>query len=536
MRAAARRAGRVYGRAVTRLRTRHGVAVGAAATALLLAGCGTTVSGQLAQTSDAVSQGGLGAAPVGSAATPGSAAAAGGGSAALAPASGGGAVAAPGSSVGGSTSGGSAVAGGGGAPPPVVTPGLTGDHQGVTATTIRIGFIGIDQASETETNAALGTATPPANTQDAVNAIVKYVNAHGGIAGRKVVPYYVERKTTSTDANSDVSLCTKLTEDDHVFAVVTNSTGDNDDCYAKHHTLLLNDTLLPERADTTKYSPYIWSPGPPSVEAGYASMVDSLGALNFFAAPAKVGILLIDDPGQVDVYKRVVQPALAAHGVRGYETFHLAVPETTSDNAQYTQQIQAAVLQFKAHGVNRVMFMAPGGEAPLVFMENAETQVYHPTYGVSSYDSPAFLLQGKAPSDQLHGTVGAGFLQLTDVDATHGTPFPSGPAETRCKSILDTTGNPPATRAAAFAGEYLCDGAFMLQAAGLRLGADISVQAWAAAADKLGTAFQANYSLPDGTFFGPGVRSGGRYYRELKYVDGCGCFQYVGGNRPTPPA
>jgi hypothetical protein len=432
-----------------------------------------------------------------------------------------------GSTVGGGTTGGTS----GG------TVTATGDHQGITPTTIKIGFIGIDAQSQAETNALFGATSPPADTKGAMDAIVSYVNSHGGIDGRKIIPTYVERKTTSTDPNSDAALCTALTEDAKVFAVVTNSSGGEDACYAKHHTLLLNDTLASQHEELTKMAPYLWSPGLTSDEAGYAALVDSLGAQGWFGAKdAKVGIVGYDDPSTHYTFDFVIKPRLNAVGfpLSKVDAQFIAQPESEQDNAKWAQDIQGTVLRFQQDGVNRVFFMAPGAGVPIIFMNQAESQQYHPIYGLSSYDSPGFLLQGKIPNSQLHGSMGAGFNEITDVDAQHGDPFPTGIAEKRCLDILAASGQRPANRGAAFGAMYLCDGVFMLQQAAQGLGGALSVQTWAAQAERMGTTFQATYSLPGGTKFEPGIHFGSAFYRWLKFVDSCSCFQYASKNKPIP--
>ena len=59
--------------------------------------------------------------------------------------------------------------------------------QGVTSTTIRIGISVINFAALQ----AVGVTLNDGNYQDAVSALTANMNAHGGVDGRKVVPYFV---------------------------------------------------------------------------------------------------------------------------------------------------------------------------------------------------------------------------------------------------------------------------------------------------------------------------------------------------------
>src|ERR1700733_15319619 len=86
--------------------------------------------------------------------------------------------------------------------------------QGVTSTTIRIGISVIDFAALQ----AVGVTLNDGNYQDAVSALTANMNAHGGLDGRKVVPYFVEMNPAS--ASSIMSSCSELTEDDKAFIVL----------------------------------------------------------------------------------------------------------------------------------------------------------------------------------------------------------------------------------------------------------------------------------------------------------------------------
>ena len=86
--------------------------------------------------------------------------------------------------------------------------------QGVTSTTIRIGISVIDFAALR----AVGVTLNDGNYRDAVNALTAYMNAHGGVDGRKVVPYFAEMNPAN--AASIDSSCSELTEDDKVFVVL----------------------------------------------------------------------------------------------------------------------------------------------------------------------------------------------------------------------------------------------------------------------------------------------------------------------------
>ena len=92
-----------------------------------------------------------------------------------------------------------------GSPPP---------NQGVTATTIRIGIPYVDLAAVRQFGITLNQGSYP----DAYNALISNLNAHGGINGRRLVPYLVAVNPVGTaPANT---ACTQLAENDRVFVAL----------------------------------------------------------------------------------------------------------------------------------------------------------------------------------------------------------------------------------------------------------------------------------------------------------------------------
>jgi hypothetical protein len=86
--------------------------------------------------------------------------------------------------------------------------------QGVTATTIRIGIPYIDLSAVRKFGITLDQGDYP----DAYNAVIADVNAHGGVDGRKLVPYIVPVSPVGTAPAA--TACTQLAGDDKVFVAI----------------------------------------------------------------------------------------------------------------------------------------------------------------------------------------------------------------------------------------------------------------------------------------------------------------------------
>ena len=106
---------------------------------------------------------------------------------------------------------------------------------GVTPTEIKLGVALIDF------NCVKDFVDSIRINQDQVyQAFIDDVNAKGGINGRKIVAVYDNYCPINTAG--PLSVCTKLTEDDKVFAITGNffdSSGDGQTCVTKQHQRVL---------------------------------------------------------------------------------------------------------------------------------------------------------------------------------------------------------------------------------------------------------------------------------------------------------
>src|SRR5436190_2714181 len=176
----------------------RGVLIGAAV--VLISGCGTTVTG--VKTSGGGNQG-LSVPSVPGAVGPTSGG--GPGTSSTAAGAGPGAVSGSAAESGGASGGGSATGVAGGA----------GNGPGLTASTIYVGdAYDPDTASA---DAALGAAgANPGDTKAETEAVLNYINGHGGIAHRKVVPVWYRLNLNQPISTSAESACQTWTQDHKV--------------------------------------------------------------------------------------------------------------------------------------------------------------------------------------------------------------------------------------------------------------------------------------------------------------------------------
>jgi hypothetical protein len=431
---------------------------------VLLAGCGTTVSGTGPGNASVGGDVGLAAPPV---ASPSSGAVGGG--------------------VGGTTSGGSLA---GGSPPTLAAggagssgsvgsagaPGTQGSGalpatgHGYDAQHVYLGFPTNTDVSKAAP-AGLG-ASAFGDQEGQIKAVVADANRHGGLFGRTIVPVFHDMKTADLQANPEnqaQATCVALTEDHTVVAVI-NIVAAIDlptfyACLAKHGTPIISAGFIPVDDQLfATYAPYLYKTTSASFTALSPVWIDRLIAMGYFhgwntaagasaSTPAKVGLLYPNRQPQQRIFA-ALKSRLAAKGIQVVKDFQYDASSLDRESADMSN----AVLQFRDAGVTHVL----SSEADvLLFMTAADGQHYRPRYGLNSYHAAAVQLQGTVPASQLVGSMGVGWLPITDVDAAHN-PGSVGPGEKRCREIMSKAGQDISSAAPAVVAFALCDGVHMV--------------------------------------------------------------------------
>ena len=254
--------------------------------------------------------------------------------------------------------------------------------ESVTATTIRIGVPYVDLSSVRKFGITLDQGDYP----DAYNAIVADINAHGGVDGRKLVPYLVAVNPVGTAPAA--TACTQLASDDKVFVAIAP---EQPDCFLQQY-------------------------GVPTIAGSFQNITTSGGAPNFTLSPP----LSAYDPVQLAAFahkgvfrgKKVGLFAGQATDQRELtivgstlRSLHVPVVQTAVDNAPPGDQTatyqQAAIIaqRFQSAGVNEVVAVGTGS---LIWPEAlaANQASYRPPFVATSQPSleTAVLANSIAPA------------------------------------------------------------------------------------------------------------------------------------------
>jgi hypothetical protein len=407
----------------------------------------------------------------------------------------------------------------------------TGDAPGVTDSTVKIGVISVvnrGRSSAVSTNVGDETAQ--------IQAIVKYINSTGGIAGRDVVPVIKEINVAGNTFVQAAAICAALTDDEKVFAVILQGhTFLNErECYAKKKTLVIdssNVSFLDE--EYAKLKPFLFSTSVPSINRWVPALLNEAkarGSLN----NVKLGVFALDTPAERKLIEGFLAAELKKVGVNefeaGYSGFDTPVTFFT-DSAK-------AITRFQAKGVNTVLFMGQQGLG-VAFALTAEQARFFPKYITHSNETPRFMediprgpgLQPLQPGT-LKDAWGIGWTPYQDTDDV-GNAFPQPGAEATCISAYRVNGVAFGSRNLARYALGFCDGFFFLQAAAKPL-KNLNIQAVAASAAQL-----KNFDLPGGYGaggFGSSRFDGSGFYRVFSFDEKCGRIADADGNPKAPPS
>ena len=258
--------------------------------------------------------------------------------------------------------------------------------QGVTDTTIRVGITYVDLAAiRSVTNIDHG------DYQTAFTAIVDDINANGGINGRKIVPYFAPINPIGTAPAADA--CTKLTEDDKVFAVIGFFNGSDPLCYLVTHGVpIVSDgpaTGASLSAAQQQQAKAPWFSYILSDDHLVPKEIDAFNQQSVFAGHKVAVVGMAQDQQTVD---NVVLPELRKLGVNVVQTAINSAPPTDT-NATY-QQFELIAQKFQALGADVVIAAGAGASQTWPQALTVNRSTYLPRLVATSYNSlRAYLVQ-----------------------------------------------------------------------------------------------------------------------------------------------
>lgn len=222
-----------------------------------------------------------------------------------------------------------------------VTSASAAPTTGVTATSIRVGLPYLDLSALQAVGLNLNQGSYP----DAFNALIRNLNARGGIDGRKVALSIASVNPTSTA--SSASACTQLTQDDHVFVAFGPL---YPLCYQEAGVATINGDM--DASTSPSVAPnFTLTPPASAFDPLQISVYTKMGIFKH----KKVGVISASvDKAEVPI----VMSALKSHHIDVVQTAVDSAPQ--NDTAASNQQIQIISQRFRQSGVGVVVGVGSG--------------------------------------------------------------------------------------------------------------------------------------------------------------------------------
>lgn len=407
--------------------------------------------------------------------------------------------------------------------------GPAASGRGFTSTEVYVGY-GTENGSDGFSQ-SLGFESDSGDREAHAKAIVRDLNARGGLAGRKVRLVLYDYPIPGSIQNGDASAqaaCERWTRDQPVFAVVNiPAFGDRTliSCLAKRRTPLISSINgLRPRALYERYKMYLYSPAWPSNERLIPVWIRRLATTGYFrgwdtragqpnSANVRTGLLSIKE-GYGSEWTSAMRAELVRNSQVVAATYNCTCHADTISN-----EMSEAVLKFSQNGVTHVMAQV---QMLSLFSQTAESQRYRPRYAISSSQIPNRLTNNHPNANaQYNGALGVGHIPTLDVDNARDPGHVSS-AQSRCEKIMKAAGQDTTKRRALRLMVQACDGFNVL-----RLG----IERGGLSPQGLLNGIQEIRSLaPASTFailFTNGRADGPAAVRDLKFKRDCTCFSYI---------
>jgi hypothetical protein len=367
--------------------------------------------------------------------------------------------------------------------------------------------------------------------------LINDINAHGGVAGRKLQPVFFSFDPDSstpyaTDAQAE---CSTFTQDHKVFAVIDGTpAADARACLESHGVADLRGKLVLPQLTSNEVDVFATT-----FDSEFATMVSALADGGWFspwnritASPgttrAKVGIVTVDNPKVLAAVHDVLIPRLQAAGYapNPADVIAIASPGGFSDDGATVAAIDDAALKLNADGVDHVILTDDNGSLTLLFNNYAYSQNYFPRYGGSTANAwQTLLAAGDIQAKTLEGAIGVGWQPLFDVNYTGGAGPDSNPTRQACLALFSRNGMSPSDASAAGGDAEGCDVAYLLPYVFRGYRGPVNLAAFFQRLDAIGT----SYPLASGfsSRFSADHRDGIFGYEDMAFTSSCSCMQYV---------
>ncbi len=403
----------------------------------------------------------------------------------------------------------------------------------MTSTTIDIGAY-YENSDIGAADSALGAANSnPGNIRAEYQAVINYVNSHGGVAGRQLVPVWYEEDIQNSADTSYQQMCATWTQDNKSFVFTLGGEAILDQCAAQEGAVVLYDGEITSGLTSATQNQYPMDVNETSttIDDAMKITIEGLARQGYFSSGEKLGIVTWDDPNYTYGIKNAALPALATVGINNPPVEYVTSPQGYNDLGSTSASAGSAVLKFKSMGIDHViLFDGPSGVNSsgvlvLEFMQQANSQQYHPKFGLNS-TSGFTGLASDYPQQEMVGSEGVSWEPVGDASPSDYPSSKLPPIGQRCLQIMSNAGDSVSAGSNAEDVQLaICDDLFFLQQALAKVTGPLNQKNALAAIEAMGSSFQPAETF--GIDLSPSQRDGLQLVANMSFSSSCACYQYT---------
>ena len=390
---------------------------------------------------------------------------------------------------------------------------------------ISIGFISVNNDAASSAGVKDGRTFTP---RQAFEALVRSYNRAGGIAGRRIVPTYVELKSSSNNYPQALqAACTQFVQDSRdvaVLGVLGLWSQTLNSCLAKSNVPYISGDYASGDAGGLQASPTFVDPAALTLDARLTALLTHLSESGDLAQKDRIGLVVEGCPESGRAADRTVLPLAKRLGLDIAKRVDSACFNGLSDFGSQASQMQNAVLGFQTAGVTKVVFVSVSAETNLFLLLStaAESQGYRPGYALTS--AAALGVQAtNAPKAQLENVRAVGWLPSLDLGAGGGSPQSAA-----CLKQLSAQSVNATSVLDRYFATTSCDALALYAKALKATRGNANGASVLGALRGLGTSFASAATLDAATDLGSAPGGGAAHGRRVVFGTSCGCFTYVG--------
>ena len=390
---------------------------------------------------------------------------------------------------------------------------------------VQVGFELTGNVGANQQSVAGANVNPYSSGKPFAQAMIKWVDSHGGLGGRQIQPVYYPHDFTSPTDFQD--LCTTFFQDNHIFVDVPFAESPSEyPCFKQNNAILLG--ASGPTSVFQQYAGNLYGPASMPTQVYLKNYGIDVVKSHWIKPGAKVGLIYANNTDIATAVQQQLIPYLKSHGVKLTDTAQAIQILDVASFQEAQVPTQNAVLRFKQEGITQVLMPAWGEYNFLIWLRDAVPQNYFPAYAFGA----GVVLGANEKNDSLLASYPIklfdGSMLVSGSTATEPSP-PVAPITLKCQSIYASEGvsiptRPSSTDSTSPFGYQICYNMLFLKQVFAK-GNVTDLASFKRAADSLGTSVVQYAGPPSIVLNAKHPYQGETELQDLKYNVSCTCYQ-----------